>query len=242
MEQPLLQQEITVEEAVKAGFIGLRLGDSFVQHAGTWMAKTWTVSVDFARRELSFTETFSTTTTRGSRLRNSSLGVSRCPRTLLPLDDLQPLIASVHDRQQRVEEVLTLYREHAPPLEMVATLARVSVPDLMRDLQGSEDFPPLLVGWSDDEGLSSSQSAVREAEAVVLTRSAMFSLRQMRLYEAVAKSRRLIAPRALRTQVREELELAREVGGRGTEDNWKGRDWANCPHHTGWGPSSGASA
>ena len=206
-EQPILDQEITLGDTQEAGLIGLRCGDSFVQHAGTWMPKTSTVSsiapaVTFVYNDIlaSYHKRFPAADffVRGFEM----------SRDLSALGDFQPFVASVHDREQHVKRVLTLYREHLPPLEMVATLARVSVPDFMRDLQRFEDLPPLFVEWSDDKGVSSSLAAAREADTVVLTRTALFSLRQMRLRGTIAKSRRLIAPRALRTQVREELEFA----------------------------------
>ena len=221
-----LPNEITLDDARAIGLLGLRIDQSFVRNEGKWMSKKWTIALIQPVVKFVFNDILAHYDTKfpaqpffvsGHKI---SSGMSKP-------SDLQPLVASAHDRRQHLTEIFNLYGQHVLPLEMVATLAGVSISAVMQHVQQSEDRCPLWVEWSDEPGAMSSRTAVREAGSVVLTRSAVFSLWQLGIHEAMGQRIRLLAPRTLRDQLRRELVEAEEwlrdgrafmgTGGRGLE-------------------------
>ena len=92
----------------------------------------------------------------------------------------------------------------------------------MLTLQASEDAPALFVEFGGEDAQSAARSAAHDADRVVLTRTALLSLWQLDLKDPAASAFRLLAPHALRTQVREELTDAEERCSRREENAGKG--------------------
>lgn len=203
-EEVCLPSEITLDDAKEIGLVGLQLDQHFVQNEGSWMSKKWKVSLIESVVKFVFNHILTHYDTKFPAQPFFASGHQISSGISKP-SDLQPLIASAHDRRQHLKEIFSLYRQRVLPLEMVARLANVSVPVVMQHVQQSEDKCPLWVEWSGEQGAMVSRTAVREADSVVLTRTALFSLWQMGITEEVGRTLRLVAPRALRDQLRREL-------------------------------------
>ena len=208
-EEVWLPNEITLDDARAIGLLGLRIDQPLVRNEGRWMSKKWNIALIQSVVKFVFNDILAHYDTKfpaqpffvsGHKI---SSGMSKP-------SDFQPLVASAHDRRQHLSEIFNLYRQHVLPLEMVAKLAGVSISAVMHHVQQSEDRCPLWVEWGDEPGAMSSRTAVREAGSVVLTRSAVFSLWQLGIHEAMGQRIRLLAPRTLRDQLRRELVEAEE--------------------------------
>lgn len=204
-----LPNEISIEEGRSAGLLGLRVGDTFSQDKGAWFEKRWRVeqiqsTVKFLVNDIvgNFGSRFPSEQffATGFRLNTETPGVS----------DFQPMIVATHERGRQLRQLLTLYREQCLPLGPVAKLAGVTIADLIRELARPDGEWPLFVEWSDNEGLVASRAAVRASGPLVLTRSALFTAEALRLIERVAATRRVVAPRSLRDELRSELVEAEE--------------------------------
>ena len=203
-DKPLLEHEITHREAKSAGLVGLQRDEAFVRNAGTFMEETWRVSEISTAIRFAFNDVLSKYPTRFPAEDFFVKGFKISSEKLTPTD-LGPFISAVHERGRHIEHIANLYKEHVLPLEMVVKGGGISVVEFMLNLQEAEDMPPLFVEFGGKDAESAARSAAHDADGVVLTRTALFSLWKLDLQDSAASAFRLLAPRALRTQVREEL-------------------------------------
>ena len=204
-ERPLLEHEITFEAATSAGLVGLRRDDAVVRNEGTWMEETWRVSEIEQDVQFAYNRVFSEYPTKFPSEDFFVKGFQIASENPTAAD-LGPLISAVHERERLIERIAKQYQKHVLPLEMLARLAGISVVDFMLCLQEAAAMPPLFVEFRGKDAAIAAQSAAREADCVVLTRTALVSLWQLGVQDESARVFHLMAPRALRTQVRVELE------------------------------------
>ena len=203
-DEPLLEHELTQSDAKSAGIMGRQRDEALVGEAGAWMQEAWRVSeIDTAVR-FTYNDVLSRYATRFPAEDFFVKGFTISSGNLTPTD-LAPFVSVGHNRERHIGQLAHLYKEHVLPLEMVAKGASIPVVEFMLGLQESEDMPPLFVEFSDRDAEARAQSAAHDANRVVLTRTALLSLWQLDLQDSAASAFRLLAPRALRTQVREEL-------------------------------------
>ena len=209
-DQPLLEHEITQSDAESAGIMGLQRDEAFVQNAGTWMEEVWRVSEIDTSVRFAYNDVLSEYPTRFPAEDFFVKGFNVSSEHLTPTD-LAPFISASHERERHFEQLANLYKKHVLPLEMVVKGAGISVVDFMLNLQEAEEMPPLFVEFDGKDAESAARSVAHDADGVVLTRTALFSLWQLGLQDSAASAFRLLAPRALRTQVREELADAEDA-------------------------------
>ena len=206
---PRLQNEIALGAAKGTGLVGLEVDDLFEEYEGTWMSRKWTVTVVEPVVSFLYRDILENYNAKFPDQDFFSLGFRMSSDASAP-SDLQPLIAAVHDREQYLKTIFEVYREHALPLEMLTRLAGTSIPLSMYGLQKSDGEFPLWAEWSNKEGALASRTAVSEANRVVVTRTALFSLGQLGLQKTVVEAFQLLAPHALLHQLRRELTDAEE--------------------------------
>lgn len=204
-----LPHELSVKNAAAAGLMGLRVGDTFVQHAGSWGQKTWKVAEIQSATKYVFNDVLSNFAARFPHEPMLAAGFKLNPDASAATN-LQPLIAAAYEGERHSTKVLTAYREHVPPLDFIAELAGRELPQLMSYLCHSKEKWPLFVEWSDEEGQRVSLAAARVVEPLVLTRSSLFTLQEANLLGTLPNKRTLIAPRSLRDVLRRELRIAEE--------------------------------
>jgi tetratricopeptide (TPR) repeat protein len=199
-----MAKEISIEVASATGLIDLRVGDEFVQDPGSWLEKKWLIVEIEPVIKYLFNDVLTNYSTRFPAepffVANFHLNPA-APS----IADLQPMIESARDRDRRQETVLSLYREEVLPLDSVAGLLGVSVPDVIGYISRPESGLPVFVEWSDDEGGRMSRDTARTAHTVVLSRATLVTIQAFDLLEIVAKKFRCRAARALRDQIRTEL-------------------------------------
>ena len=200
-----LPHEITIDDATSAGLIGLRVGDEFVQNAGSWAEKQWKVVEIQSATKYVFNDVLSNYAARFPHEPMFAAGFKLKPDAS-PATNLQPFVTAAYEGEKHSGQVLSLYRERVLPLDFVAALVGRELPQLMAHLSRSKDNWPLFVEWSDDEGMQVSLEAARDRRPVVLTRSSLFTLQEMKLLETIANDRNLIAPTSLRDILRKELQ------------------------------------
>ena len=206
-DQPLLEHELTQSDAESAGIMGLQRDGVLVEHEGSWMEKEWRVSEIETSVQFAYNDVLSKYPTRFPAENFFVKGFKISSEGLTPTD-LAPLISASKERKRHIEQLTKQYKKQVLPLEMVAKRTSIPVAAFMLALQASEDMPPLFVEFGGRDAESRAQSAAHDADRVVLTRTAVLSLWQLDLQDSAASAFCLLAPRALRTQVREELEDA----------------------------------
>ena len=203
-----LPNEVDLESARAVGLLGLRVGDVLRQNAETWHEKQWKVVEIQPVAKVLFNDVLAHYNTRFPDAPFFVTGF-KVNADQPSIADLQPMIVSTRDRDQRNQELLTIYREKVLPLDFVARMTGGSVSELMSHLSQADSGLPLYVEWSDEEGTRVSAEAANGDGAVVLTRSALFTLQTSGLLNAI-KDRTLLAPRSLRDVLQAELAEAEE--------------------------------
>ena len=203
-----LPDEIDLESARAVGLLGLRVGDVLRQNADTWREKQWKVVEIQPVAKFLFNDVLAHYNTRfpDAPFFVTSFKVNADQPSIA---DLQPMIASTGDRERHNQELLTIYREKVLPLDFIARMTGGSVSELMSHLSHADSGLPLYVEWSDEEGTRASAEAASRDGAVVVTRSALFTLQMSGLLDVMV-DRPLFAPRSLRDVLQAELAEADE--------------------------------
>ena len=209
-----LPDEIDLESARAVGLLGLRVGDVLRQNADTWHEKQWKVVEIQPVAKFLFNDVLAHYNTRfpDAPFFVTSFKVNADQPSIA---DLQPMIASTGDRERHNQELLTIYREKVFPLDFIARMTGGSVSELMSHLSHADSGLPLYVEWSNEEGTRASAEAASRDGAVVVTRSALFTLQMSGLLDVMV-DRPLFAPRSLRDVLQAELAEADER----VEEGW----------------------
>ncbi|MEX2302452.1 MAG: hypothetical protein WD733_16035 [Bryobacterales bacterium] len=194
-----LPNEITVEEAKKAGVLDLRVGDVFTQNKGAFFERQWRVEqVQSATKYL----VNDIVGNYGTRFPNEEFFATgfRFDMEKPSISDFQPLIASAYARGQRQKELLDIYQGQCLPLAPIAELAGVSVPALITELSRPGAGRPFYVEFH-DEGRLASRAAARAELQTILTRSALHTAQAFGILPLLLHKRRSVAPRSLREEI-----------------------------------------
>lgn len=209
-----LPNEVTLEEARKAGLIDLRVGDVFTQDKGAFFETQWRVEQVQAAVKYLVNDVVANYGTRFPSEAFFAKGFHFDPENP-SVADLQPLIASTHGRGQRQDQLLKLYQDQCLPLAPVAELAGVSVPALIAELSRPRAGRPFYVEFH-DEGRLSARAAARSQLPTVLTRSALHSAQTFEILPLLTQRRECLAPTSLRDELQAELMESEER----VEEGW----------------------
>ena len=166
-----LPNEISLEDARKAGLVDLRVGDVFTQDKGAFFERRWRVEQVQSAVKYLVNDIVGNYGTRFPSEPFFARGF-HFDAGKPSISDFQPLIASTHGRGQRQNELLKLYQDQCLPLAPVAKLAGVSVPALITELSRPSAGRPFYVEFH-DEGRLASRAAARSQLPTILTRSAL---------------------------------------------------------------------
>jgi tetratricopeptide (TPR) repeat protein len=198
-----LPNEITLEEARKAGLVDLRVGDLFTQDKGAFFERRWRVEQIQSAVKYLVNDIVGNYGTRFPSEPFFATGF-HFDAEKPSIADFQPLIASTHGRGQRQSELLKLYQDQCLPLALVAELAGVSVPALITELSRPSAGRPFYVEFH-DEGRLASRAAARSQRPTIFTRSALHSAQTFEILPLLTQKRQCLAPTSLREELEEEL-------------------------------------
>jgi len=209
-----LRGEMSVADAGVAGLLGKAVGDTVVRNAGTWQEQVWTVeevlpaAVHVVRDVMkNYAERFPSEPFFVAQFTVGDLSTVR---------SWLPIVGSLESKREDRTEVFGFYREHYPPLGIVAKLLGVSIADLMEWISAEPALAgPLVIEWSDAEGQAHSRQAVLSDREVVLTRSALHLASELDLLNLLAAHFTLLAPRSLVNDLKKEFDEAERQVARG---------------------------
>jgi tetratricopeptide (TPR) repeat protein/predicted nucleic acid-binding protein len=203
------RSEMSVVDADAAGLIGTVVGDVIVRHEQTWQEQRWTVAeiqpaelhaVQVAAKE--FANRFPS---EPFFLTSFEIGDGTS------VDAFAPIIASLHERRERVNQVGRLYHEHVLPLGAIAQLLGGSIGDAM-DYFASDEGGPLWVEWAASADEIAAREAATTAKEVVLTHSAIYTLFLLGLEGKIPEmSYTLLTPRTLHDELRQQVDDAQRL-------------------------------
>jgi tetratricopeptide (TPR) repeat protein len=211
--------ELLLTQAESAGYVGKRVGDVIVQHAGTWQEQRWTVEEILPAVVYVFRDIMAE---YEKRFEGEPFFVRVFKMADEPsVKDFAPLVSQLHARKTRAETVFKIYRESVLPLGFAAGMLGVNVADAMAGAM-TADLGPLAVEWFDSEGHDASRAVARTATDVVLTRSALETLVHLNLLDSARAQFTLIAPHSLLVALERELLDAEEKCASGQRTLWSG--------------------
>ena len=139
------------------------------------------------------------------------------------LADFAPIVASVVSKREMIRSLLELYQVQGLPMGFVSGRAGGSIADLIDYPASADDLQPgVLVEWADAGRFAQSIAAARSATSLVLTRSAIKTLDDIRLLDDVEATYRLLAPRSLLRALEHELADAEKQVGSGQRTAYAG--------------------
>ncbi len=207
--------EMRLGDATTANLVGKKVGDSLIERKGQWDEQRWTVDeilpawVHVARQAMeNYPQSFPSEDffLRGFRFNEETPSVR----------DFSPLIASVEARKAHVDNIYSLYRSSTLPLGFVSELIGEPIADVMEVAAANPDtHGPLFIEWGDQAGQAESRSAATEAREVVLTRSALKTAGDLDLLGLLETEYTWLAPRALLTDLKSEVDKAERVAAKG---------------------------
>jgi hypothetical protein len=130
--------------------------------------------------------------------------------------DLAPIVMELVRRREHVDRAFGYYGEQALPLGFLAKWLGCSIADVMDALRASTSAHLLVESGGEAEREASVRSAT-EATSLVVTRSALATLLELRLLDAVAKAFELFGPMSLLEELRKELDDAETSVSQGTK-------------------------
>jgi tetratricopeptide (TPR) repeat protein len=211
--------EMLLAQAESAGYVGKRVGDVIVQHAGTWQEQRWTVAEILPAVVYVFRDIM---TEYEKRFEGEPFYVQTFKMSEQPsVKDFSPIVSQLHARRTLAEDVFKVYRDDILPLGFAASMLGIGVADVMAGAM-TEELGPLAVEWFDIEGHEASRAVARAASDVVLTRSGIETLFDLKLLDLVRAQFTLIAPHSLLDALEREVLNAEEHCANGQRALWSG--------------------
>ncbi len=208
------RREISVDEARVRGLVGLKLGDTQIDHPGSgYLEEKWRV-VRIAPAAVAVAH--ETAERFHERFANQRFYMRAFQSTEGTVTEFVPFIQSMEENRKHVTDLLTLYRTEVLPLGVMAKWLNVSIADLVESFGRDPVAGQLYVEWIDEPGQVASRTAAT-SERLVLTRSALATAQQLNLLDLLAEHYKLIAPTALLLELREELVSAARAVVEGRE-------------------------
>jgi tetratricopeptide (TPR) repeat protein len=200
--------ELSVEEAELAGLIGLKVGDQVVRRRAPLPDEVETVE------EIVPAEVHAARTIVDTFEDNFPAEPHFVTKVHVgdgdEVGDLAGVLAVLGERRGHVRQVLELYRRGGFPLEFIANLLGVKVPELIAGA-ADPDTGPLLVEWSDRRLYNAAVQAARDATTLIVTRSALETAERHELLAVLEAHFEIISPRSLEWALREEEAAAADA-------------------------------
>lgn len=217
----LAQDEISPEEAEHLGLLGRRRGDVITEHEGTWQQKRWSVAevvpavVFYARDAIAhYEQRFPGEPFFAAAVH---VGDGSAP------GDFAGVLQALGERRAHVDQALALLRDQILPLGMFVRLLGTSMADLMDTLINMpEQAAPLWVEWDDAALQAWSMEQARVASEVVICRSAIKTIFDLRFADQLNAGYDLVAPSSLVPELRAEISEARDQVEHGRSMMWSG--------------------
>ena len=198
------RNELSLEDAEIAGLVGKKVGDR-VERVGGLEATEWGITAvlprivwDAQQAALHYEDRFP-----GEPFFITSFKMAEPAE----VRDLAPLVSSLEARKRKAEQAFAMLRDQGFPLGMIAELLGVSISEVMESL-ATDQAPvatPLLVEWEQPADYDAARALARGADELVLTRSALKTLSDLRLLPVVSERCTLVAPRSLLDELRAEV-------------------------------------
>jgi tetratricopeptide (TPR) repeat protein len=205
-----LRGEMSLADAEATGLLRKAVGDTVVWNAGTWQEQLWTVEevlpavVHVVRDAMAHYH---------ARFPGEPFFVAQFK--VGKLDTVRswaPIIGSLESKREDDQQVFAFYREHYPPLGMVAEMLDTTIPNVMERIRADPlAAGPMVVEWSDGEGRAHSRQAVLSTRDLVLTRSALHLAGELGILGILAEHFALSVPRSLVDEVEKELREAERL-------------------------------
>jgi tetratricopeptide (TPR) repeat protein len=203
-----LRNELSLQDAAKAGLVGKREGDTLAVNRESWPKTRWTVvevlpAIVYVFRDVvaHFEDRFPS--------EPFFIHMMKMPDEN-SVKFLAPVISSLHSRKERSLAVLKLYGENVLPLGFFAVTLGVRIPDVMHTVRIDADIGPLRAEWFDLEGQEESRRVARAAKRVVLTRSAFETLSEINILNVVATAYDWCIPSSFLDAMKQEIAEADE--------------------------------
>lgn len=209
--QPIdpMSHELSTSDAATAGLLDLRVGEVVERNAGHWSGQRWTVEeIVPAKAHLAheIIRTFADNFPGEPFFATSvHVGDGEAP------SDWSVLFAALGERRDHVLAVLRLYHDQVLPLELVATLLQVSIPELMSAAARDPQLRPLLVEWSDPPSQEASVATATTSRTIILTRSALATSHRLCLLDHLVARYEIVVPTSLVWQLRLEIAEAKRA-------------------------------
>lgn len=202
----LQRGELTVDEARNRGVLGMRLGSVQVDNIGAgYLEQHWTViritpAAVAAAHDVAehYVERFPDEPffMRGFQLSEGSI------------TEFLPFIRSMEENRAHVTNLLRLYLDQVVPLGVLGDRLNTGIADLVEALSSDPLVGKLHVEWIDAAGQHAARTAATNANALVLTRSALATAQRLDLLSVLESTYELVAPTSLVIEVREEAKKA----------------------------------
>jgi len=198
-------------DPVVADLLGLRTGDRIIRNKGQWNAIEYTVAEikpAIAHAAFDVAKHFSSRFPGQGFIQEYKVGDGDSLRLLAPV------IAGLHGRKQRLEELCSLYDRQLLPIGMLAGALGANQIGVMQLLTSSPSRR-LQIEWSHVTGVNESHAAAMAATTFVVTRSALATLENTGLTERVFSAYDVICARTTFQEVCEEEERLAKLVDKG---------------------------
>lgn len=203
-----VNEYLTTDPAV-ADLIGKQVGDSVIRNAGRWNEQRLRIDrvvpavvIVFRRSMRTFAAQFPGET---------PFRVFRVGKN--PADSLGQIMATLHQSDVHADEVLALYSATPVPLGVLSKALGKSLIDVVRRLATDRSLRIYVDGPPYTDYASSKTAA--ENPTAIITRPALEFLDRLNLWEVFAKRFKVIAPRTMMDEWRNELDELHEIATSG---------------------------
>jgi tetratricopeptide (TPR) repeat protein len=210
-----LRGEVLVTDPAAAGLMGLRVGDRVERQPDTRWGISWRVEEILPAVVAAFRDVIDHFETRFPEadffVAGFKVGDGGGVR------DFAPLIASLGDRTKHVEAVFDVQRQQVLPLGVLASQLGGAIEDFIDAARGDPTRTPTVVAeWSDSSGQADSIRSVTVGRRLVVTRSALKTLVDLDLVEALSRFE-IVAPSSLVAALERDAKEARQEVETGTK-------------------------
>jgi len=204
--------EFVATDPVVADLIGRRVGDVVVRNAGSWheqrlrIARVLPAVVVVFRRYL---RTFSAQFPDEPMIRAFKVG----PK--ITLESLGPILAVMHAGQEEQKRRLAIYDQTPLPLGVLAEFMGKRIVEVASIVAGASSARRLWVDGAPFTEYSDGIQAALAAKTIVLTQPALHFVSRLGLFDVLAKRYRLVVPKAMADEWKEELNELRQMAAQG---------------------------
>lgn len=205
-------REFVATDPVVADLIGRRVGDVVVRNAGSWheqrlrIARVLPAVVVVFRRYL---RTFSAQFPDEPMIRAFKVG----PK--ITLESLGPILAVMHAGQEEQKRRLAIYDQTPLPLGVLAEVMGKRIVEVANIVADASSARRLWVDGAPFTEYSDGLQVALAAKTIVLTQPALHFVSRLGLFDVLAKRYRLVVPKAMADEWKEELNELRQIAAQG---------------------------